>query len=88
MSKVILVMDMPESCIDCPLHFDDDPEFWCGATQKDLRTDDIETYKPDWCPLKPVPDKITDCDFTSLIQIGVKKGWNDCVDEILKGAEE
>ena len=55
--KAVLVMDMPECCIDCPCHFVDDPNIWCGATKRDLETNDIEIYKPDWCPLKPLPEK-------------------------------
>ena len=54
MSKAILVIDTPECCIDCPCHFAEDI-VWCGVKDQELETDDIETYKPDWCPLKPMP---------------------------------
>jgi hypothetical protein len=29
----------------------------CGVNKEKLMADDIETYKPDWCPLRPVPEK-------------------------------
>lgn len=53
MSKSILVLDTPDACIDCPCHFADDGGMvWCGKENKRLLTDDIETFKPDWCPLR------------------------------------
>ncbi len=56
MSKSILVMDTPEACIDCPCHFTEDTgRVWCGKEKKELLIDDIETYKPTWCPLKEIP---------------------------------
>lgn len=53
MSKSILVLDTPDACIDCPCHFADDGGMvWCGKENKRLLTDDIKTFKPDWCPLR------------------------------------
>lgn len=59
MSKAVLLMDMPESCIDCPCHFSD-ATVWCGINKAELKAEDIETYKPDWCPLRELPKK-DDC---------------------------
>ena len=56
MSKAILVIDMPSSCIDCPLHYYDEPRLWCGANERNMDTDDIENYKPTWCPLREVAE--------------------------------
>ena len=56
MSKAILVMDMPESCSDCPCCYI--PR--CEVLEKSLKTSEpseIYECKPDWCPLKPVPEK-------------------------------
>lgn len=91
MSKVVLVMDMPNTCIDCPCHFADDSEMVrCGKEDKELLADDIQTFKPDWCPLKDMPKKtnagIEVCigNKTECIKSYVD-GYNACIDEILKG---
>lgn len=94
MSKSILVIDTPETCLDCrfcrELHegieacceLSDEPE------DKELcRMIDIDycQEKPDWCPLKEVPKKIKkvteDMDYYKAI------GFNACIEEILKGVE-
>ena len=50
--------------------------------------------KPEWCPIREVPQKKevqgvprkpTMGDF---MRSGFQKGWNDCIDEILKGGDE
>lgn len=89
MSKAILVMDMPTKCIGCPLHFVDEPNYWCGANMKDLLTDDIETYKPEWCPLRELPQKKRTIGKESENdQLCFNGGYNACIDEIMKGVEE
>lgn len=58
MSKVMLIMKNPNACIDCPVHFTGaSGQVWCGKEKKRLLSDDIETFKPDWRPLKEVPEK-------------------------------
>lgn len=87
MSKAILVMDMPSKCIGCPLHFVDEPNYWCGANMKDLLTDDIETYKPNWCPLKPIPQKkereVVEENYNGGYSHGIVHGYNACIEELL-----
>ena len=85
MSKAILVIDMPSSCIDCPCHFAGMQTVVCGVNKKELLTDDIETYKPDWCPLKPIPQKKKNAIGTNYQRF--VNGYNDCIDEILKDKE-
>lgn len=92
MSKSILVIDTPKACIDCPCHFAEDTgQVWCGKENKELLEDDIQTFKPDWCPLLDLPKKTsvgievcvgnkTDC-VKSYVD-----GYNACIDKILKGA--
>lgn len=48
MSKSILLIDTPEKCEDCILLYH------CH------KYDDVITIdsKPDWCPLKPMPNKM------------------------------
>ena len=90
MSKAILVMDMPNSCRECDLRVIGSCNFCTGAggrkiDQMKIINNDI---KPDWCPLREVPQKKEEMVHTSIFEICEKKGFNDCIDEILKeGAE-
>ena len=86
MSKSILVMNTPEACIDCPCHFaEESGKVWCGKEKKELLADDIETYKPDWCPLKEIPRKKPDKAMGEWLDFNC--GYNACIHEILKGEE-
>ena len=59
MSKAVLVMDMPDSCMGCNFLYCDaeNNSESCQAREKsrivDLENDD----KPDWCPLREMPEK-------------------------------
>ena len=81
MAKAILVMDMPEQvCQKCTLCYEteNDDEYLCCATGKLLP----DGAKPDWCPLRELPEKANHpayCDNGRF-----DKGWNACIDEILK----
>ena len=82
MAKAVLVMDMPECCADCHCGYFErgtkELNLVCGATGEDANN----VGKPDWCPLRELPEKkkltyndlCTDCEVS---------GWNDCLDEIL-----
>lgn len=82
MQKAILVMDMPDICWKCSacafLNYTN--EYWCCA--KDRLVD--PNSKPDWCPLKPVPEKYGpfDCMHDDYGE-RFSNGYNACVDEIL-----
>ena len=76
--KAILVMDMPSGCINCKLY--DYPPSRCFVNGK-FQNDISEDYKPDWCPLKPAPEKRnTIDDFWEMCANIVR---NACIDEIL-----
>lgn len=62
----------------------------------------MEETKPDWCPLKPIPKKKADGDSLKIAiendcydgttedkayLNGVDRGYNACIDELLKGEE-
>ena len=85
MAKAVLVMDMPESCFDCNLcHIDDrEDRATCQAyeTAKEVDSDTFE--KPEWCPLRKLPEKVNHPDYCDNGRFD--KGWNACLDEILKG---
>lgn len=92
MAKAVLIMDMPEQvCQKCTLCYEteNDDEYLCCATGKLLP----DGEKPDWCPLRELPKKkeefeLLECEgsmekvweFPSL----KNKGFNACLDEILK----
>ena len=79
--RAILVMDMPDNCRACSLRYNS----W-GKCEvcilKDCSIDDFyaTNTKPDWCPLKPVPEKYGLADTYYEYELG----YNRCIDEILK----
>lgn len=91
MSKSVLVMDTPETCLDCMfcLEFDEGVDGRCSVVPEDeyngffRRIECDGGYcqgKPDWCPLKEVPERRKyDEEFFN----GDVKGWNDCLKTIL-----
>lgn len=94
--KAILVMDMPESCENCHagrnLLSNKTKETWACEIILFMKdeikcVDEYEDCKPDWCPLKSLPDKkeVEEC-FMSDELYGRERGWNDCIDDILKGS--
>ena len=93
MSKAVLIMDMPSSCSKCDLRGENyGLENVCfgkvehskkyGDYYKDIQN--IET-RPDWCPLKPMPEKANHPDWCDGGRYD--KGYNACIDELLKGEE-
>lgn len=59
MSKAVLVMDMPERCADCPLRSSKKTSYvCCYLTLKNISSTDYYDKKPDWCPLRELPEKI------------------------------
>lgn len=87
MSKAILVIDMPSNCNECPCRYLTEGCYsdFCQVTCDDL-PERYDTAKPDWCPLREVPQKkeendtFTDCEYYRV------QGYNACIDEILGGA--
>ena len=98
MSKAILVMDMPENCKKCKFNLNyPNAERYCYIKQIAHNEE-----KPDWCPLKEIPEKIKSnelikeaekddcfdgCDDEITYFEGKEAGWNACIDEIMKGIE-
>lgn len=82
--KALLVMDMPESCRECPLRSLADD---CRLTGRYVMYFSNWRNKPDWCPLKPVPEKkpVVLSDGGPVSAWG--NGWNACIDEILGETE-
>lgn len=91
MSKAVLVLDMPEGCNDCVLnncHF-------CDVTNENIESymyDITEVDKPDWCPLKELPDERPNEVYSfSIFEYEHKafdNGWNSLRKKILGEDEE
>lgn len=89
MSKAVLVIEMPEKCQDCPIcqGVAMDGTHVCSILDEDGNEqshDDGGYSKPDWCPLKPMPEKKKE-DYRSEFARGIKKGWNDAIKAIDNG---
>lgn len=74
MSKAILVMDMPKNCFHCKL------QDWANC--RIVKGCHTGYYRPDWCPLRPLPEKKELSLINSDFVRGYKTGYNDCIDEI------
>lgn len=98
MSKSVLVIDYtPENCYDCPFgtEYCGNLEYEGRCELADCLDYDVilmteEHYdcesksRPDWCPLKPLPEKITRVAVTDHWN-SIKAGWNNCIDAITGG---
>lgn len=97
MSKAALIMEMPEKCMSadghicCPLAWD--TKFCSRYSPKGIHMNGYDWEKiyesgkrPDWCPLRPVPEKDMESYFPDEWQDGYASGWNACIDAIGKPA--
>ena len=91
MRKAILVMDMPDKCGECECSYCDydDPHLnlICAVVGDNVSGSD----KPDWCPLRPMPEKKPLKGNVSNIQRMMEEmgavSWNACIDAIGGGDE-
>ncbi len=93
MPKAVLVMDMPESCKKCVfcrgLNACKLKKYLAGDRICTIYTVDkqiMEGGKPDWCPLRELPEKMPELkagyeDISTSIR---RVGWNACLDAIAK----
>ena len=74
--------DMPECCADCCCgYFERDSKelnLICGATGEDANN----VGKPDWCPLRELPEKKETNYYMNNKGKGIVEGWNACLDAI------
>ena len=105
--KAILVLEMPENCLECPFRYKSEEMplgnftyqslFRCKREPEGLCEDDGDTVylndimmksKPDWCPLKPKPEKKNRNNRVVGDYLrGRSDGYNACIDEILGDKE-
>ena len=89
MRKAVLVVDMPDSCYNCNFH----NYHYCYAVQCSNEDNDcIERYwrdevpgklKPDWCPIKKLPEEQINDYCYDMWERGWNTGWNECLKEIV-----
>lgn len=90
-NKSILVIDTPDTCLDCMFYFGlDDGINACCSVMSDKNDKslyrDIECdggccqNKPEWCPLKELPERRK---YNEEYFNGNVRGWNDCLRTIL-----
>lgn len=93
MAKAVLVMDMPESCGECPFcrglneckvkkYLVRDRLFTIFTVDAQI----MEGGKPSWCPLRELPEKIPDLEhgYENVEKSIIRIGWNACLDMILR----
>lgn len=83
MSKVMLLMDKPDNCLEC--EFSDrrlDGTLRC-TRNKDASNTVFGLAMPRWCPMKDVPKRKRSKRYTNPLKSWIN-GWNACIDEILK----
>ena len=103
MSKSILVIDTPKTCVDCIFcqeYRTKNREYaYCYATNGDSENDmklidcmyGYHQSKPDWCPLKLLPEKKSTTAPVSNYEVQKNlfaDGWNACLREITKTSDE
>lgn len=99
MSKSVLVIDRPESCLDCQFCYelDEGVEAYCSIMNDDedkslMKEIDCEDGycqgNPNWCPLKELPEEDNEDYFPDEYESGYASGWNACLREITGQVKE
>lgn len=71
MKAILVIEEMPIKCEECPLHYRKRQDIYrCEMTHKNIHLNN----KPSWCPLKPLPNAITE--RGKWISEEYQKGWN------------
>lgn len=107
MKGIIVLDEVPKSCVDCPMcyHAEDmslgqfkyERLYRCKLEPEEVEQvylEDILHKKPDWCPIKAIPEKLNYKGAEAIngltineksiqaIDEAVKLGWNSCIDAI------
>lgn len=89
MAKAVLIIDMPESCAMCDFVEEQHPRMYCGVPGIGENVTDYIACRPDFCPLRGLPEhetEMTDADELGADYVrGTMDGWNACLDEIKGG---
>lgn len=83
MSKAVLVIDMPESCRECPFFGSRYSDMACRAmNNKSIDYPYPKEFRQDWCPLKDLPKENVYEEYYLEWSRGYQSGWNDCINAI------
>lgn len=80
MTKGIIVLnDIPVICAECDFASlkCSGKYLWCN-----IKKEFCNSSKPDWCPIKEMPEKKEIKDAASMTSLGWIEGFNACLDEI------
>lgn len=101
MAKAVLVMDMPESCDMCDFVDDEQPPrygektLYCGVPGIGEDVTDYIACRPDWCPLRELPERMQICGTYNAeyyakggLMPSYKLGWNKYLDAIEGDADK
>lgn len=83
MSKGIIVVDIPRSCVMCDFCEEVNDMLFCGYPGIGEHVDDYIASRLDLCPIKPIPDRKSEDFGQTIIAAARGEGWNECLDEIL-----
>lgn len=99
MSKAIVVIDMPESCDECPCFGNAYTDMCCHAmNNRGIDYPYPKDFRQKWCPLKPAPERTEVVPWDGTIKAenenaeevgmymydrGIYRGYNLCVEEIM-----
>ena len=86
MAKGYVIVDIPSDCYLCRFNIYDEimEEYRCVACGRDDNFMATPAGVPLWCPIKEFPEKKQWGEAFN----GNVKGWNDCLREILGGANK
>lgn len=88
MSKVILILEKPNSCDECPLFRNHYSDMCCGAlNNRGINYPYPKDFRQDWCPLQEPPKKEKGSDCFDEFEDEHAYGWNACLDKILRSIE-
>lgn len=81
MNKSVLVINTPKYCALCVLRSGVLHPF-CRVNNRDITDLSI---RPDWCPLKPLPEEKEKEYWRSKLSLAWIRGWNTCISKIKRG---
>lgn len=86
MKGIIVVDEISKCCYECNVLTEQ-----CECLAMDVLSVEVDTEKgkPEWCPIRQIPDKVEILkNAKGVAEIQEKAfsiGWNDCIDKILNG---
>lgn len=90
MSQSVLVIDTPQNCYCCifcyQYDYENEYDGYCRLYKNYKIINEYYDYdsklRPDWCPLKPLPEEDHENHYPDEWEDGYADGWNACLREI------